>query len=206
MGTLERRERERQALRRQILEAARDLFVREGFEAVTMRRIAEAIDYSATALYKHFQDKEALITALLEEDFEALLEAFKRHEAIADPVERLMRHFDAYVAFALAHPDHYRLMFMTPKAGSTCGGGAPAHAYGYILETVAACIEAGAFRPELAQADAIAQTLWGSLHGVISLEMLRPSASEVPWTPLDQRLSWLREMMGAGLFIEPLGR
>ncbi|MOA48629.1 hypothetical protein D3C78_1713920 [compost metagenome] len=59
-------------------------------------------------------------------------------------------------------------------------------------------------RADLADADALAQTLWAALHGVISLEMLRPAATEVPWAPMEQRLRYLREMMGQGMFVSAL--
>ena len=64
MGPKERREREREEIRTSILEAARDLFANEGVEAVTMRRIAEKIEYSPTAIYFHFKDKESLLAEL----------------------------------------------------------------------------------------------------------------------------------------------
>ncbi len=72
MGTKERREREREELRTRILDAARELFAEEGYEAVTMRRIADRIEYSPTAIYFHFRDKEALMRELCDHDFRAL--------------------------------------------------------------------------------------------------------------------------------------
>ena len=69
MGPRERREREREETRTRILDAARELFAAEGYEAVTMRRIAERIEYSATAIYFHFKDKEALVKELCDVDF-----------------------------------------------------------------------------------------------------------------------------------------
>ena len=64
MGVRERRDREREEIRTRILDAARELFATEGYEAVTMRRIADRIEYSATAIYFHFRDKEALLQEL----------------------------------------------------------------------------------------------------------------------------------------------
>ena len=75
MGITERREREKEEIRNKILDAARDLFAREGYEAVTMRRIAEAIEYSPTTIYIHFEDKDDLVLALCHEDFARLLGA-----------------------------------------------------------------------------------------------------------------------------------
>ena len=73
MGVQERREREKKELKQEILDAARDLFVREGFENVSMRKIAEKIEYSPTAIYLHFKDKEALVHELCLHDFRVLL-------------------------------------------------------------------------------------------------------------------------------------
>ena len=72
MGVLERREREREEVRRKILTSARDLFATEGYDRITMRRIAEAIEYSATTIYNHFEDKDDLVHALCQEDFDRL--------------------------------------------------------------------------------------------------------------------------------------
>ena len=73
MGVAERRDREREEVRRKILDAARELFTAEGYERVTMRRIAEAIEYSPTTIYNHFQDKDDLLQALCEDEFARLL-------------------------------------------------------------------------------------------------------------------------------------
>jgi AcrR family transcriptional regulator len=115
MGTTERREREKQELRTKILDAARELFAAEGYEAVTMRKIAERIEYSATAIYAHFKDKNALIRELCEEDFAAFAQAFVEFLSIEDPIERMRRAGVAYVDFAIKNPQHYRLMFMTAR-------------------------------------------------------------------------------------------
>ena len=72
MGTAERRERERQELRVRILDAARELFAEQGYDAVTMREIADRIEYSPTAIYFHFKDKEALLRELCDTDFATL--------------------------------------------------------------------------------------------------------------------------------------
>src|SRR5688572_10720436 len=114
MGTTERREREKQELRTKILDAARELFVQEGYEAVTMRRIAERIEYSPTAIYLHFKDKDSLLRELCEADFLKLAEELVARELPEDPVARLRGAALGYVEFARRYPNHYRLMFMTP--------------------------------------------------------------------------------------------
>ena len=151
MGTTERRERERQELRTRILDAARELFAEEGYDAVTMRRIAERIEYSPTAIYFHFRDKHALMQELCDEDFGALAGEFQKIAAIADPVDRLRRIGQAYVAFAMSHRNHYRLMFMTPHPeamqpeDSRLRRGNPEEdAYAFLKATVAEAIAARA--------------------------------------------------------------
>ncbi|MFI5403492.1 MAG: TetR/AcrR family transcriptional regulator, partial [Planctomycetota bacterium] len=78
MGITERREREREEIRTRILDAARELFDSEGYEHVTMRRIADAIEYSPTTIYNHFTDKDDLVDALCHEEFSHLLSALDR--------------------------------------------------------------------------------------------------------------------------------
>ena len=85
MGITERREREREEVRRKILDAARDLFATEGYANVTMRKIAEAIEYSPTTIYGHFEDKDDLVDALCHEDFARLLAVFDEQTPTADP-------------------------------------------------------------------------------------------------------------------------
>src|SRR5581483_625039 len=114
MGPSDRREREKQEVRRKILDAARELFVTVGYDAVTMRKIAEKIEYSPTAIYLHFKDKEELIQELCENDFYSFSVHFASVNAIEDPEERLRAAGQVYVDFALACPNQYRLMFMTP--------------------------------------------------------------------------------------------
>ena len=87
MGVIERREREREEVRRKILTAARDLFASEGYDRVTMRRIADAIEYSATTIYNHFEDKDDLVQALCQEDFDRLFQHLQETAPPADPVE-----------------------------------------------------------------------------------------------------------------------
>src|SRR5215217_9079492 len=104
MGTRERREREREELRTKILDAARELFAREGYEAVSMRKIADAIEYSPTAIYVHFADKDALLEELCSHDFGALAEAFAQEAQIKDPIERIKALGRRFMQFGLKYP------------------------------------------------------------------------------------------------------
>jgi len=180
MGSVERRERERQELRTRILDAARELFVEHGYEAVSMRKIAERIEYSPTAIYLHFKDKEALLEELCGNDFRTLAHRFIDFAQIRDPIERLRRSGIAYVDFALSHPQHYRLMFMTPtpehapSAENLAYRGKPEDdAYAFLRATMAQAIEEKRLRPEYTDPDLLAQMAWSSLHGVLSLHIAK---------------------------------
>jgi AcrR family transcriptional regulator len=119
MGSVERRARERADTREQILDAAREMFVEHGYEATTMRAIADRIEYTPTAIYHHFESKEALLTELCAVDFRSLAAAFQRIGRIEDPIEPAGAGRETYVNFALEHPMQYQLLFMTPHPHAT---------------------------------------------------------------------------------------
>jgi AcrR family transcriptional regulator len=173
MGILERREREREQIRSRILDAARELFDAEGYEHVTMRRIAEAIEYSPTTIYNHFEDKDDLVRALCDEDFSRLLDVFREEEPPADPVEWIRRLARAYARFGLELPNHYRFMFMTPHKKEDHGPLAPGNqSFEMLRMAVARAIEGGQFRP--GDVNTVSQVLWSSLHGVVALLITLP--------------------------------
>src|SRR5919199_6408909 len=110
MGVQERRAREKQELRQEILDAARDLFLREGFENISMRKIAEKIEYSPTTIYLHFQDKADLLDCICEETLGKLQQRLAAiGELTADPLERLKIGLRTYIEFGLEHPNDYRV-------------------------------------------------------------------------------------------------
>ncbi|PQV51032.1 TetR/AcrR family transcriptional regulator [Paraburkholderia sp. BL21I4N1] len=126
MGIAERKNRQKQALRERILDAARRIVMREGFAALSMRKIADAIEYSPATLYLHFASRDEIAQALCEEGYAQLLETFVPHARIADPAERLKALGRAYIAFGVAHPQTYRLIFMEDPSytGAALGGAA----------------------------------------------------------------------------------
>ncbi len=124
MGITERKNRQKQALRERILDAARRIVMREGFAALSMRKIADAIEYSPATLYLHFASRDEIAQALCAEGYAQLLETFVPLAQIADPAERLKALGRAYVAFGVAHPETYRLIFMEDPSytGAALGG------------------------------------------------------------------------------------
>jgi AcrR family transcriptional regulator len=157
-------------LRDKILTAARRVFVDDGFEALTMRRLAKEIGYSPTTIYLHFKDKSEIVKAICDELFLALI---KRLQDLArrqtDPVKYLEAGLRAYIDFGLKHPDHYYVTFIAAagRVEYEFEGSAGQQAFGCLRDAVQACATAGRLRP--LDVDATAQTLWAATHGLISL-------------------------------------
>jgi AcrR family transcriptional regulator len=174
----ERKPRGQGASRRgEILDAAKRLFLTDGYERATIRKIAATVGVSSAALYLYFPDKDAILRAIAESTFEALLARLEtsQHQADSD-LERLRAGLLAYVAFGLAHPDEYRLTFLA-KMIAASGPGRPAdpcgtvpaadRSFDMVANAIDRLMQAGLFRP----ADPIltAEAVWASLHGVTAL-------------------------------------
>lgn len=204
MGPKERREREREEIRTLILDAARELFASEGVESVTMRRIADRIEYSPTAIYFHFRDKESLLAELCDFDFRNFAQGFNEIALIPDPVERLRTAGRAYVEFGLRNPSHYRLMFMTPKimnekTSTEAKGNPEEDAYAFLKLIVADLQVQGRLRDEPADVDLVAQTIWAAIHGVISLEIAKCRDAWVEFRPIEERAEAIIATIERGL-------
>ena len=186
MGSLERRQRDRQETRRRILDAARDMFVQRGYEATTMRAIAQEVEYTPTAIYHHFRNKAALLNELSSIDFRSLAQTFLRIGRVEDPLQRLARIGEAYVDFAEAHPMQYQLMFMTLRPAVTLSNdgsrGDPSEdAYAFLRQTCADAIATGRLRDEFDDPDLLAQMAWGALHGIVSLRIVKGQDDWIRW-------------------------
>ncbi|HVP54789.1 MAG TPA: TetR/AcrR family transcriptional regulator [Candidatus Eisenbacteria bacterium] len=208
MGVKERREREKVETREKILEAARELFMAEGYDGVSMRKIADKIEYSPTAIYVYFADKDQLFLEICHEDFRRLAQSLIVLAQIADPVERLRKIGLAYVEFGHKNPNHYRTMFMTPHPPilepelelELAGKGNPEEdAYEFLRATVAEIMQAGVFREELTDPNLVAQTLWAGVHGVISLQIAKSEDPWVPWRSLKKRAELMIDSQLHGL-------
>jgi AcrR family transcriptional regulator len=203
-----RREREKAEVRARILDAARELFTRQGYDAVTMRAIANRIGYTATALYFHFADKETLLRELCSEDFLNFSRQLLVVATILEPRERLRQMALAYIKFAIEYPNHYRFLFMTPlpahEHDSRIRKGDPSQdAYAFLRQTVAAAIEAGGFKPQFEDADLVAQTLWSAVHGFVSLRIAMAHETWVSWVELERAALALLEAVMEGVVRPP---
>jgi AcrR family transcriptional regulator len=189
LGVKERKARQKKFLRQEILDAASELFVKEGYENVSMRRVADKIEYSPTTIYLYFKDKAELLEQVCRETFARLRQVLMGIEKLSgDPVERLKRGLVAYVKFGLENPHHYRATFMMPipegfdeeKYANRESPGM--QAFDFLRRRVYDCIAAGRFRkvdPEL-----VSQTLWAGIHGVTSLLIIHRKSFR--WVGTDQ--------------------
>ena len=112
MGTKERQDRERQAVTASILDAARDLFVAEGYQSVSIRKIAERIEYSPAAIYSYFASKDDIFLALAEEGFHRLDEKVRSAMKTGDPLEDVRANWWAFYEFSQEQPAYFQLMFV----------------------------------------------------------------------------------------------
>lgn len=172
MGIKERRLRDRETLRQKILDAARELFVEDGYEAFSMRRLAGRIEYSPTTIYLHFKDKSELFQAICEETFTKLVRRLgaleRRHEN--RPLVFMREGLRAYIDFGLKHPHHYTVTFVLGPNRSedyAFEGSAGERAFAFMRLAVERCVEAQVFQP--VEVDAAAQALWAGVHGLTSL-------------------------------------
>src|ERR1700730_5980518 len=151
MGIKERQERDREAVRRSILDAARDLFVTEGYKNVSIRKVAERVEYSPAAIYGYFQNKDDIFFALAEEGFRLLgdpgAEPHRRHLQTLAPVERVHAAFWRLYEFSREHLQYFALMFCdrsVPRISREYERFAFARELKvHIVEDIEACIDAG---------------------------------------------------------------
>jgi AcrR family transcriptional regulator len=154
-----------------ILAAAQRLYLEEGVEGVTMRRVAERVGVTPTALYRHFESKDSLVEAVITEGYRVFGGYLHRSLAGATPAERLRLSGQAYLDFALQQSEMYRTIFMTPLRGST-GYLEPRDprkdaTFRFLVDRVGECIRSGDLAPD--DPEEVAVTIWASVHGLVAL-------------------------------------
>jgi len=209
----QRRRRSAEDRCRQVVAAAKRIVLRQGFEALTMRRVARLAGVSAAALYLYFPDRLSLVAAVADELFHGLLGAFRaalaRAEGDPDPRARLHAVMTAYLDWGLSHPDEYRVIFMTPitgVAGHRPGEpGVPAAPTGQatfhaLQEEVARLIALGVFRP--AEPQVVAEAIWAAGHGLVALLITKP---DFPWSPRATLIGTMADALCRGFSADGAG-
>ena len=173
MGTKERQERDRSRTHQAILTAARELFISDGYRNVSMRKIAERIEYSPAAIYSYFPAKDDIFFALAEEGFRLLVgHAQETAHDVADPLERLRRGLWGFYEFSKAHPEYFELMFLDRSVPSLSQD---FQRFEFFQETtlraeadISACIDRGEFSKSLVPAAAL-HVLWVGMLGASAI-------------------------------------
>jgi len=171
MTSRNRLQADKENLRQEIMDAAREMFVREGYANVSMRKIADKIGYSATTIYLYFNDKNDLLHQICEQTFALLAQNINAIYHLSDtPLEKLRSGLREYIHFGLKHPSQYEIVFITPLPVETEGGFEDSNgriAFDTLRRVISDCIEANLLKNN--DVELISQTLWAGIHGVTSL-------------------------------------
>ena len=176
MGVKERQERERETVARAILDAARDLFVTYGYQEVSIRKIAEKIEYSPAAIYSYFPSKDDIFFALAEEGFTLLFSYAEMRPtgSEGDPADFIRRQFWRYYEFSKEHPEYFALMFLdrtVPRISQNWERfGLVSEKKQDMLVGIQHAIEGGAF-PAGTSARAVFHIMLAAIHGVASMRL-----------------------------------
>jgi AcrR family transcriptional regulator len=203
MGVAERRAKEKDEKRQRILDTAGQIILDEGYEKLTVRKLADKLEYSAGTIYLYFKDKGELIYEYCDETFELLLDEMENLDDPArDPLEGFREAGRAYVRFALRNPSAYIVTFNLPPPSDVQGfleHNTPAGMKCYeILRTlILRCQEKGYFREM--EIEAAAQGVWASVHGLASLLVLCHGHYQMPWASRESIIQTTLEMIERGL-------
>jgi AcrR family transcriptional regulator len=200
MNAITRRRQHKEELRRVILNAARSIFVQQGYEKFSMRKLAQKVEYSPGSVYLHFKNKEELFECLMEESFARLLRTLtdlQNEQGRRDPVDELKKGMWAYIEFGLRNPNDYRFAFMLkPPAEKR-----PYKVHGafeVLRNMVSRCVEEKRFRA--VDRETTAQALWTSVHGITSLLIQRPT---FPWVSKERLIGQVIYMALDSLIAKP---
>ena len=186
--------------RAEILEAAERIFIAEGYEGATIRKIADEVGVSSTALYMHFQDKACILHEICQRFFEDLV---ARNGELAakplDPVVRTRMILDAYMRWGLEHPFAYQLVYCAKPVGPMPMTTAEVSQRCYTIFAGVVREIAAAGRLRAGTADTAAQSLWMACHGVVALLIARPGFG---WEDRDELMRVTLDGLLDGLVID----
>src|SRR5262245_29820111 len=196
----DRREQQKEDLRRIILDAAGEIFLEQGYEGFSMRRVAERIGYSATTIYRYYEDKDDLLFAVVNEGFSVFARQLREAaEGVSKPLKRLEALWYAYVGFGLKNPVYYQMMFMQRADlvfESRREQTRPMiESFDVLQKTVEAAMDAG----DMKRGDILnySRVIWSLVHGVTALALADPKR----FTPevIEQNSRLALKMITSGL-------
>ena len=171
-----RRQQNRAETRRAILDATEALLLEDGFEAFSMRRLAERCGYTPPTIYHHFGDKQRLIDELLEERFQGLVRLLDRVKTTGEPVADLRAFSFAFAEFGLSNPTFYALLSQQRPDPDVPPPPAAEEARAIMEKPLAKLLAEGRLNADL---EATGQAVWAFLHGFI---LLRTTRTDLEWS------------------------
>ena len=187
-----RKQQKKEFLRREILDAARTTFAREGYDSFSMRTLASEIGCSPGTIYLYFRDRNELLQEVVEASFSGLLKVLQSIPVADDPEFTLRERLRAYIEFGLEHPDHYRCAFLLPVRKDQPYRVHPA--FDLLRDSVKDCVNRGVFRS--VEVEVASQVLWSCIHGITSLLISR---SAFPWVARETLINELLNTTIAGM-------
>jgi len=175
MGITERKERDKREMVNLILDSAMKLFLEEGYKNLTIRRLAEKIEYSPATIYLYFKDKDEIFLTLQKMAFKEFYEFQSSGQNIEDPLERLFVQGKEYLRFAIENPGYYELIFFMTEPKDKLREpekySSELDSYELLKSNVKAAIDSGNMRTT--DVDATSFALWSYVHGMASLIIKR---------------------------------
>ncbi|PWT76801.1 MAG: TetR family transcriptional regulator [Bacteroidetes bacterium] len=200
MGIAERKGKQKLEIRKQILDASMKLFIEEGFDNVTIRKIADLIEYSPTTVYLYFKDKNEIFYSLHEMGFQKFAMMNQPLAGIANPITRLHKMGENYIEFGLANPEFYDVMFIqrAPMKAlaemANCDWTPGENALKLLKDTISEAMEKKLIMPA-SNIDSVAMAIWGMVHGLVSLAIRErfDKLGEIPDLKalMHQSVNWL---------------
>ncbi|MBT8492646.1 MAG: TetR/AcrR family transcriptional regulator [Deltaproteobacteria bacterium] len=169
--------------RDRILEAATELYLEGGLPALSMRKVAAMADISAPAIYRHFDSKEALITAVCADGYRLFGQYLFRGLEGGSPLERLRLTGLGYLEFGLDHPGYYRVLFMTNASEHGLSEWMENHrekvspTFQFLVDRIRECVEAGVIEAD--ELRVLAAEIWSHTHGMVSLWLIGELGSDL---------------------------
>ena len=189
---------EKTDVRQEILDAAREMFVEEGYKNVSMRKIADKIGYSPTTIYLYFKDKADLLHQICEESFAQLARNISSIQQLsANPLEKLRMGMREYISFGLKHPSHYEIIFIMPiqeSAEGTYEDSQGKVAFETLANSVKSCVNDKLLKNN--DVELISQTLWAGIHGITSLLITH---SDFPFVEREKLIDNVIETLISGI-------
>ena len=207
MGVTERRAREKEALRQSILDAASQLVVEQGHQNLSIRKIADKIEYAPSTIYLYFQDKYEILASICVEVFDQLsAKLLELQESELDTLTKFKRGLRCYIDFGLANPSYYMVTFLTPwpelpadhpvteSRGPDESG---VRAFGYLRAAIQRGIDEGIFRNE--DANMLGQATWLAIHGMTCGIICMGESPHFPWVDRETLIEGQLDILVRGL-------